>query len=549
MGNKAEFSLSRRLLLLFVSLSVALFGPSCAYGAEKSVQILFLSNLHSKILPLSSKANKTTVHFGGLIHGSGILLREKAAAPDSLIINGGDAVSGLMWHSFSGEPEFSALEKAGVQAGFFGNHEFDFGADHLKKGLGHCTFPMIASNLSFDDEEMKERISRYVLLQAGKTTVGLFGLVSPNLFNQSSPGNRVHLEKDMEKIAREMVQTLLAKGAEVIVAVSSLSKEGNIALASSVEGIHAILGDFSHEEMAEGLFISGPHHWETFYAESGAYSTFIGKLLLAVENGKVSREETSWELLRVTPEAGSNPEVEKIAFLFEQKLNEALLSTLGTFEMPADGRAKSVRTGESPLGNFVADALRWRFKTDIGMVNGGGIRGDRIFPAGPVSWKLLSEIFPFGNAIHIRRLSGEQIRLILEISASTLKGGEDHIYNDNLRPPSGGFLHFSGLRAEFSLSGNSTLIDEKGEVIRWGNRVRKVSVLKDGEWSPLNEREIYTVAVNSWTAGGGDKNFIFTQGVVQKTDIRDIDAVGEYLMAQPEGKGLRPADGRLIISK
>ena len=72
------------------------------------------------------------------------------------------------------------------------------------------------------------------------------------------------------------------------------------------------------------------------------------------------------------------------------------------------------------MGNFVADSLRWRFGTDIALVNGGTLRGDRIFPAGAVSEKLLTELLPFANTVDIVTLTGAQLRRVMELSASDI---------------------------------------------------------------------------------------------------------------------------------
>ena len=541
----------KKKLPLALLLAAVLFlfpAPLPAAGSTLRVPVLFLGDLHSQILPVSLKANKTTVLFGGLVNGASLLAKERAAEPSALILQGGDAVSGIMWLHFAGEPEFATLEAAGVQAFLLGNHEFNYGTDHLKKGLGRTSISALASNLYFDDQDLAERVSRYVILESAKTKVGVFGIASPNLFAQASPGPGVHLNRNVEAVSVKMVQELREKGAEVVIALSRLSKKENKRLAESVEGIHAILGGSSHEETPEPLFVRGPNGWETLLAESGAYGAFIGKLLLDVRNGRISRQGTSWNLLRVTPEAGSHKEVERIARTFEGRLNEALISTVGIFENSVDGRSLSVRSGESPLGNFIADALRWRFRTDIAMINGGGIRGDRIFPAGNVSWKTLLEILPYNNPIHIVTLKGSQIRQILELSAGALKGGPDDHYDPNNRPHTGAFLQLSGLRVEYSLRGIPSLVDTTGRLLRWGNRLRSVAVLSGEEWVPLEDGREYTVAVNSWTAGGGDRLFVFAEGTAEKTDIRDIDTVAEYLMSRKDRRVRFQRDGRITIT-
>ncbi len=56
--------------------------------------------------------------------------------------------------------------------------------------------------------------------------------------------------------------------------------------------------------------------------------------------------------------------------------------TIGTTAEPLDSRKATLRTQEAAIGNVVADALREAVKADIAIVNGGGIRGNKEYPAG-----------------------------------------------------------------------------------------------------------------------------------------------------------------------
>jgi len=54
--------------------------------------------------------------------------------------------------------------------------------------------------------------------------------------------------------------------------------------------------------------------------------------------------------------------------------------------------------------------------------------------------------------------------------------------------------------------------------------------------------------VNSWTAGGGDRLFVFAEGTAEKTDIRDIDTVAEYLMSRKDRRVRFQRDGRISLT-
>ena len=58
-----------------------------------------------------------------------------------------------------------------------------------------------------------------------------------------------------------------------------------------------------------------------------------------------------------------------------------------------------LRAGETNLGDLFADAIRADAAADVAIMNAGSIRGDRIYPAGPLTTRTLLEMHPFGNVI------------------------------------------------------------------------------------------------------------------------------------------------------
>jgi len=59
------------------------------------------------------------------------------------------------------------------------------------------------------------------------------------------------------------------------------------------------------------------------------------------------------------------------------------------------------------LGNLIADAQRATLNTDFAFMNPGGIRTD--VSAGPVTYRDLFAVQPFGNSLVRMTLTGSQI--------------------------------------------------------------------------------------------------------------------------------------------
>lgn len=523
---------------------------SPAAGRDGRVTILSINHLKSQLLPISDKVNKTSVRMGGLAHAAGLVKQERSQDdPNAIFVQTGEAVEGPMWRYFGGVPEFSSLSAAGIQVGMIGKREFDYGWDHLKQALGHVVFPMVLSNVSISDPEAARKFARNVVVPAGDLKVGFFAMLSTWLFSVTRKADELTVLTDTEGIAREMVADLRAQGADVIVMLSNLSEGENRHLAESVPGIHAIVGrGVSEKEEVQLQLVQGPGDWTTALAWGGSRGKFLGKLVLTTEKGRLLWDRTSWRLLNVTPKIPPNPEVMRIAAEYESKLNGSLERAVGFFESPVDAQKRTLRVREMPLGDFMADGLRWRFKTDVGLVNGGALRGDRIFPAGEVSEKNLTEILPFGNGIEVVTVTGMQLRQIMELSASALIVEGEH-FDPAFRVPDGGFLQISGLKVVYDLREKAASFDSGGRLLSWGNRLKRILVQKDGEWREVDDGAKYTVAVNSWIAGGGDRYFVFEGARRESTEVRELDVLVDYLRSFPEGRVDMKTDGRIVIEK
>jgi 2',3'-cyclic-nucleotide 2'-phosphodiesterase (5'-nucleotidase family) len=135
-----------------------------------------------------------------------------------------------------------------------------------------------------------------------------------------------------------------------------------------------------------------------------------------------------------------------------------------------------LRTSETNLGNLVADAIRAEARSDIALVNSGGIRGDRVHQPGSITRYELVQIHPFGNVICTIAVPGRIVVAALEHAFSRLPAA------------AGQFLQVSGMKLRVDLNAPA------------GSRVRDVSV----QGQPLDTGKTYTVALPDFMLLGGD---------------------------------------------
>ena len=157
-----------------------------------------------------------------------------------------------------------------------------------------------------------------------------------------------------------------------------------------------------------------------------------------------------------------------------------------------------VRGEESAIGDLIADAIRGANGADIAITNGGGIRGDKQYPAGAtLTRKDVFTELPFGNVTVVTEVTGKAVWDALENGFSQVEQG------------AGRFPQISGLVVTADLTKAP------------GARVQTVTV--KGE--PLDPAKTYKLATNDYMIGGGDGYTAFSKGKVT------VDPSAAHLMA------------------
>jgi 2',3'-cyclic-nucleotide 2'-phosphodiesterase (5'-nucleotidase family) len=120
--------------------------------------------------------------------------------------------------------------------------------------------------------------------------------------------------------------------------------------------------------------------------------------------------------------------------------------------------------------------MRARLDADAGLINGGGVRTDRVLPVGPLTRRDVLGLLPFNNTVVKLAVSGARLREALEQGLGRVER------------EGGGYLQISGVRLVY---------DPR---LPAGRRVLGVEV----GGAPLDPAKTYTVAVVDWIARGGD---------------------------------------------
>jgi 5'-nucleotidase / UDP-sugar diphosphatase len=403
------------------------------------------------------------------------LISELREGRDNVLFvgNGDDLAPSLLASVYRGEHMVDVLNAMGIDYNTFGNHEFDYGPDNLLEQLQRSHFTWVSANIvdnrTGDAFGAEHGAARYVVHEMPSgLRVGITGFAPPDTPEITTLGPNAEMVELMAA-GREVVAMIQDEGADVVLILSHLCWPDAERLAAEVDGIDVIVGDHCADVLQQPNIIN-----DTIISRVGDEFAYLGELTLQVEDAEIV--DWSFTLHELTPEREPDPEVLAIVTHYEEELDAALAEPVGETSVALDVRRDAVRSEETNIGNFIADGMRVWAEADIAVQNGGSIRADRIIEPGTLTRREVIETLPFENLIVKLEVSGETIREMLELSVSTVEEGH------------GRFLQVSGL---------SFAYDPAAEP---GQRVREVLVA--GE--PLDLEASYTLATNSFLAGGGD---------------------------------------------
>jgi 5'-nucleotidase/UDP-sugar diphosphatase len=376
---------------------------------------------------------------------------------------------------FKGEQMVAALNAAGLDIATLGNHEFDFGRDVLIQRMAEAKFQWVVSNV-IDTKTGKPigGAAPYVLRDAGPLTVGFIGLcIKTPLVKDNQAGIRF---TDPLLAAARYIPVLKSRGANVIVAITHLSFAEDRALVRRFPQIDLVIGGHEHYPIT-----AGESH--ALISKAGSDARWAARI--DINRTSTGTVERFYELIPITSAIADDPQTAQAVALYESRLGKELDEVVATSTVGLD--ATDLREiGESNLGNLVADALRADVGADVGLVNSGAIRGDRLYPAGPITRRTLIAMHPFGNVNCEIAVTGRVLLAALNNGVSKLPIG------------AGQFPQISGLTMKVNPRAPP------------GNRV--TAVLVNGQ--PLDPAKTYTVALPDYLLKGGDSYTMFANARV-----------------------------------
>ena len=472
--------------------------------------------------------------------------RYENAGASVLILDAGDTLHGLPIVTASrGESAVNVMNAVGYSAMAPGNHDFNYGYEHILELEEEMNFPVLAANVTYEADGSLV-FGDHIVITCGEYTIGVFGMATPETVTKTNPNNVVGLdfnEDNLAGIAQAQCDELKELGCDIIICLAHLGDDVSSTPYRSTDVLeqvtdidlwidghsHSVLNDDGEAHLVNG----------TLVASTGEYTKNIGVVTYdgaEFDAGLVhyadlcNTYEQDGEI--ITEFYGYDPEITALVQNYYDEMMEFYSEVVGHTDVLLNGTREFVRTQETNLGDLAADAiLAAAPNADFALTNGGGIRAN--IEIGDITRYDLFTVFPFGNMVATVELTGAQIVYILEAATHACPGTD------------GAFPQVSGITFEIH-----TYIEYEGEYANPtnpGSRIQNVCI--NGE--PIDLDATYVMATNDFLAAGGDTYAILAENFENSGILIGInleDALINYIQNIDDNcAGYAEPAGRIVI--
>ena len=478
----------KKLLILFL-----LFQAPLIYAQQQlKLKIIHWNDFHAQNMPMTVKGSDGThYNVGGFAYFKAVIDSLKRAATDAqepyLLFDAGDNFQGTAISGFTrGASQITLMNIIHPDGVALGNHEFDYGWQNIDSLIRFkAMFNVTNANISHSDG--KPFATPYIIKQSGNFKIAIIGLTTDDLPDLTLPEKIKGLKiASCEEALRKYLAVVKKGKPTLIVVLSHIGVDADRELAKKFPEVNIFIGGHSHTALKTPIKEN-----RSVIVQAGSRGQYVGELDLNIDLDGDSLISYSGKLIEtknnlILPD----PSIVKQIEIMEAPVAAKYAETIGVLKK--DWRAHDRKNNN--LAAFEAGVFREDLGVDIGIINYGGLR--KSLQAGNITMRDIYEINPFGNEIVKFKLSGAEIKDVLEWMFDD-KGTES--------------CEFSGLTCKVDTSAKP------------GNRISEILI----SGKKLNPKKFYSFATNIFVASHLHSIFGIAEDThpLQHTGITDFDLI------------------------
>ncbi|MDF7820063.1 bifunctional metallophosphatase/5'-nucleotidase [Runella sp. MFBS21] len=410
---------------------------------------------------------------GGYAHLATALESMRRENPaNTITVDTGDMFQGSMLSvKTQGQAFVPLLNALGYDLYLPGNWEVVYYKQNMQHLMGSLLAPKVCTNMYHDLGDGKRGgfiFQPYQIINRLGIKIGFLGYTDPLVPLRQSPyySKGIIYAKPEENLKEYVALLREQEKCDFVIILSHLGLSQQIALGNhpACKGVDYIFGADTHERVRTPLQAE-----YTKIVEPGAFGSFIGRLDLKIENGKIAHEK--YQLIEVNPQKyPANKEVEALIRQIEKPYKNEIDKVIGYSTLPLYRNF----VVENTIDTLIVDALKWKVQADVVLSNGFRFCPPRTADQSgkvPITEGYLFDMLPVDATIRTGTATGAQLVEWLE------KELQNVFAQDASKRFGGWLIRFKGMQVEFKA------------FERMGHRVQKVIIAGQ----PLDPNKSYTL--------------------------------------------------------
>ncbi len=502
-----------------------------------TITVLHTNDFHGQLEAASCTADPCDKGSPGIARVASVIsnVRSAVGASNFVLVDAGDEMQGsLLSNLKKGEPTIDLFNFVDYQAATFGNHEFDWGQQVLISRTAQANYPFVSANIVVSNTGSCDTagwtspsfatpwITMTVGAPGNQAVLGIVGVTTQETpYITIASATQGLCFKDPAQSIIHYYDAIKAAGADTIIVLSHLGyNDGGYGYGFSVYGDQTLAKNLLDASKPADLIIGGHSHTNLSAAKIITSSVMPGKSTYVVQaytaGRRVGRADLtidttahttliSWQPITVSASTPADPAaVAQLATWTSDPAYQAQINQVigySNVDLPFD------YNGDNMMGDLIDDAIYNDLNhdsnpaNDVDMFfnNAGGIRTSYASITKPytLTYGMMFNVLPFGNATIAGNMTGAQIQDLLNQSASLFKGA--------IQP--------AGIRYSFY---NYTDTLPGPQPYAWGAYNIYVYNRAGSLWEPLVMTRTYRVGTNEFLAPAGQDGYVqfkyFTNG-------------------------------------
>lgn len=373
-------------------------------------------------------------------------LRDQNAA-NTLVLDGGDCFQGGGIAALSeGKAIVPLMNNIGYDIMLPGNWEVVYGKEMMMQDMFGYDALKVCANMYHDTQDDLNGdliFPPYFVKHIAGIKTGFIGYNDPLTPKRQSPAY-------CDGIKFTLPETNVAKYIKILkeyekcqlvflLTHMGLAQQFGLSNMEQIKGVDYILGADTHERLRTP--VQGTYAKVT---EPGAFSSFIAKLDIVVENGII--KDQAYQLLDVDPDKyKEDEEMKRLINKANEPYKKELSRVIGKTKNPL----LRYYVIETPMDNFITDAIMWKFKPDIALSNGfrfcPPLVPDPATGTADITIDFLWSMLPVDSEAKMGSVSGEKLWTWLENEL------ENAFAKDPAKRLGGWVIRFKGMEVNFTL--------------------------------------------------------------------------------------------------